>query len=171
MRVTTHIKSFCMHACSPLGVCEHFQPGTLSTTMQVNANILVYALNVNNVTSILCSPACHAWPRGVERLACYAFACPSCMDEALAAQCKGFVLSVAFRDDVVTRFSPQSLAALNTELREFDLEAAKKVRVRHSEAAWHAGHRVFVEVRRKGVACTTCLRLDGWLQAAQMSAG
>ena len=65
--------------------------------------------------------------RGVERLACYAFACPPCMEQALAAQCAGFVLSMAFRDDVVTRFSPQSLAALNTELRGFDLEGAKTV--------------------------------------------
>ena len=63
----------------------------------------------------------------MERLACYAFACPPCVDEKLAGRCGRFVLSVAFRDDVVTRFSPQSLAALNAELRDFDLEAAKKV--------------------------------------------
>lgn len=49
------------------------------------------------------------------------------MDDELAAGCKNFVTSVALRDDVVTRFSPQSLAALHEELRVFDMEAARKV--------------------------------------------
>jgi hypothetical protein len=65
------------------------------------------------------------------------------VDEQLAGSCGRFVTAVAFRDDVVTRFSPQSLAALNTELREFDLEAAKKVipPARPLLRSWHDGVR------------------------------
>ncbi len=68
--------------------------------------------------------------RGVDNLQCYAFACPPCVDEALATECKEYVFSIALRDDVVTRFSPQSLAALHEELRDFDIEFAKQVRTR-----------------------------------------
>jgi hypothetical protein len=32
------------------------------------------------------------------------------------------------RDDIVTRFSPQSLASLHEELRTFDVDAAKQAR-------------------------------------------
>jgi hypothetical protein len=52
------------------------------------------------------------------------------VDEALATECKEYVFSIALRDDVVTRFSPQSLAALHEELRDFDIEFAKQVRTR-----------------------------------------
>lgn len=63
----------------------------------------------------------------MERLQCYAFACPPCVHSALAAECKDYVHSVALRDDVVARFSPQALAGLHEELRAFDLESAKQV--------------------------------------------
>ena len=49
------------------------------------------------------------------------------MDGELAARCKQYVFAVALRDDVVSRFSPQSLAALHEELRAFDMEAAREV--------------------------------------------
>ncbi|BDA47245.1 probable Sn1-specific diacylglycerol lipase alpha [Coccomyxa sp. Obi] len=62
--------------------------------------------------------------RGVQRLQCYAFACPPCMDQKLAADCKDYITSVALRDDVVARFSPQALARLNEELRNYDVEPA-----------------------------------------------
>ena len=68
-----------------------------------------------------------AGTRGVERLQCYAFACPPCVDQKLAADCKDYVFSVALRDDVVSRFSPQALAKLHEELRTFDLEPAMEV--------------------------------------------
>lgn len=65
--------------------------------------------------------------RGVERSQCYAFACPPCVDQSLAAECKDYVFSVALCNDVVTRFSPQALAELHEELRTFDLEPAMQV--------------------------------------------
>ena len=37
------------------------------------------------------------------------------------------MMTVALRDDVITRFSPQALERLQKELRELDLEAAKQV--------------------------------------------
>lgn len=65
----------------------------------------------------------------MQRLQCYAFACPACMDQKLAADCREYVFSVALRDDVVARFSPQALARLNEELRNFDVEPAMQVRL------------------------------------------
>lgn len=65
--------------------------------------------------------------RGVQRLRCYAFACPPCMDQKLAADCRDYITAVALRDDVVARFSPQALARLNEELHAFDVEAAMQV--------------------------------------------
>lgn len=65
--------------------------------------------------------------RGVQRLQCYAFACPPCMDQKLAADCKDYITAVALRDDVVARFSPQALARLNEELRTFNVEPAMQV--------------------------------------------
>ena len=50
------------------------------------------------------------------------------MDKDLAEQCADYVLMVALRDDVVTRFSPQALERLQKELRDLDLDAAKQVR-------------------------------------------
>ena len=37
------------------------------------------------------------------------------------------MMTVALRDDVITRFSPQALERLQKELRDLDLEAAKQV--------------------------------------------
>ena len=36
-------------------------------------------------------------------------------------------MTVALRDDVISRFSPQALERLQKELRDLDLEAAKQV--------------------------------------------
>ena len=66
--------------------------------------------------------------RGIDKLRVYGFGCPPCMDKDLAEQCADYVLMVALRDDVVTRFSPQALERLQKELRDLDLEAAKQVR-------------------------------------------
>ncbi len=66
--------------------------------------------------------------RGINKLRVYGFGCPPCMDKDLAEQCADYVLMVALRDDVVTRFSPQALERLQKELRDLDLEAAKQVR-------------------------------------------
>ena len=60
----------------------------------------------------------------VSNVTCYAFATPNCVDLALADECSGYVTSVVFRDDIVARFSPESLALLHRELTEFDLEPA-----------------------------------------------
>ena len=49
------------------------------------------------------------------------------MDQKLAADCKDYITSVALRDDVVARFSPQALARLNEELHTFDVEPAMQV--------------------------------------------
>jgi hypothetical protein len=68
-----------------------------------------------------------AHARGVERSQCYAFACPPCVDRRLAADCKDYIFSVALRDDVVMRFSPQALAQLHEKLRTYDVEPAMQV--------------------------------------------
>lgn len=65
--------------------------------------------------------------RGISRVQGYGFATPPCMTQDLAAQCKDWFTDVAFRDDVVSRFGPQSLAALHAELREYEWEDAAKV--------------------------------------------
>ncbi len=52
------------------------------------------------------------------------------MDASLALRCADVMLTIALRDDVVTRFSPQSLEGLQKELRALDLEAAKKARLK-----------------------------------------
>ena len=78
-----------------------------------------------------------AWPdarlacacRGIERLRVYGYGCPPCMDPNLAERCADYVVMTALRDDVVSRFSPQSLERLQKELRDLDLEAAKQVAV------------------------------------------
>ena len=49
------------------------------------------------------------------------------MSPDLARDCRDFVLSVAFRDDCVTHFSPQALAGLHARLCGFDWRAAAKV--------------------------------------------
>lgn len=66
---------------------------------------------------------------GIERLRCYAFAPPNCVDARLSAGCAGHVTSVVFRDDIVARFSPEALRGLMEQLLDFDLdEALEKVR-------------------------------------------
>lgn len=65
--------------------------------------------------------------RGIENLHVYGFGCPPCVDASLASRCAEVMLTVALRDDVVTRFSPQALERLQKELRALDLEAAKQV--------------------------------------------
>ena len=37
-----------------------------------------------------------------------------------------YVTSVVFRDDIVTRFSPEAIILLHDELQDFDLDAALK---------------------------------------------
>ena len=64
--------------------------------------------------------------RGIERLRVYGYGCPPCMDPKLAERCADYAVMVALRDDVVTRFSPQTLERLQKELRDLDLEAAKQ---------------------------------------------
>ena len=49
------------------------------------------------------------------------------MSPDLARDCRDFVLSVAFRDDCITHFSPQALAGLHARLCGFDWRAAAKV--------------------------------------------
>ena len=65
--------------------------------------------------------------RGIGKLRVYGFGCPPCVDASLASRCAEVMLTVALRDDVVTRFSPQALERLQKELRALDLEAAKQV--------------------------------------------
>ena len=49
------------------------------------------------------------------------------MGQRLAAECAEYLVTVALRDDVISRFSPQALERLQKELRNLDLEAAKQV--------------------------------------------
>ena len=65
--------------------------------------------------------------RGVEEVQVYAFAPLGCMEQELALSCCKYVQSVAFRDDVVVRSSPQALADLHEELLAYDWEAAWQV--------------------------------------------
>ena len=65
--------------------------------------------------------------RGIETVWVYGFATPCCMERELALSCSSYVQSVAFRDDAVIRFSPQSLRKLHTELLEYDWETAYQV--------------------------------------------
>lgn len=96
--------------------------GTLSKLIRNYCRLIALQLVTRPIARTLC-----AGTRGVERLQCYAFACPPCVDQKLAADCKDYVFSVALRDDVVSRFSPQALAKLHEELRTFDLEPAMEV--------------------------------------------
>ena len=65
--------------------------------------------------------------RGIDNLSAYGFGCPPCVGQRLAEECAEYVMTVALRDDVITRFSPQALERLQKELRDLDLEAAKQV--------------------------------------------
>ena len=63
---------------------------------------------------------------GIKEVVCYAFATPNCVDLALAEQCaeEELVTSVVFRDDIVARFSPEAVAGLLQELKDFNLDQA-----------------------------------------------
>ncbi|CAK0787789.1 hypothetical protein CVIRNUC_011011 [Coccomyxa viridis] len=63
---------------------------------------------------------------GIDNLSAYGFGCPPCVGQRLAEMCAEYVMTVALRDDVITRFSPQALERLQKELRDLDLEAAKQ---------------------------------------------
>ena len=90
----------------------------------------------NAVGPVLCWRI-EAWPdaqlaclgRGIERLRVYGYGCPPCMDPNLAERCAEYAVMTALRDDVVMRFSPQSLERLQKELCHLDLEAAKQVAI------------------------------------------
>lgn len=62
--------------------------------------------------------------KGVERLRCFAFATPNCADFHIAESCEEYVTSVVFRDDIVSRFSPEALANLHRQLRDFNKDKA-----------------------------------------------
>ncbi|KAL4435196.1 hypothetical protein ABPG77_001878 [Micractinium sp. CCAP 211/92] len=75
--------------------------------------------------------AVYLWNRGVgpDRLHCWAFETPACMDLQLAKACTAMVTSLVNCDDCVPRLCIRSFAGLLEELAAFDWEA---------EAARHA---------------------------------
>lgn len=62
--------------------------------------------------------------RGLQRVRCYAFANPNCAGIQLCSSCADYVTSVVFRDDIVTRVSPEALAGLQRQLLDFDMDGA-----------------------------------------------
>lgn len=89
---------------------------------------------------------------GIQQVVCYAFATPNCVDLALAEQCaeEELVTSVVFRDDIVARFSPEAVAGLLQELKDFNLDQAlQDVRLLAA----------FLSLS----ACAVCLKLSAYL--------
>ena len=66
------------------------------------------------------------WMRrsGIQNVTCYAFATPNCVSLELAEEGEEYITSVVFRDDIIARFSPASLAQLHKELQDFDVDQA-----------------------------------------------